>query len=239
MSESPRQLPLHLPHRPALGRADFLVAPANELAVAWLDAWPGWPDAALVLHGPAGSGKTHLAAVWQQRSGALALDGAALADGTPPTELLGTSVAAVLDGVDSLLGHSTRLERQLLHLVNHIRESDGFLLLTARTPLAQWPMQLPDLRSRLAAAPAAGLGAPDDQLIAAVLVKLFNDRQLQVRPEVVRYLLPRMERSFAAARRLVAALDDASLAARREITIPLAKTVLAQTGGQPEQPNAG
>jgi len=239
VSEAGRQLPLDLPHRPALGRADFLVAPANELAVAWLDRWPDWPGAALVLTGPAGSGKTHLAAVWQRISGAVALDGTALAEGTAPGELLGEATAAVLDGADALFGagdhpgaddHGERLERQLLHLLNHLREAGGHLLLTARAHPARWPAALPDLRSRLSAAAVAELGAPDDQLIAAVLVKLFADRQLRVPPEVVRFLLPRMERSFAAARRIVAALDRASLAARREITVPLARDVLAREG---------
>ncbi|SDF82469.1 DnaA regulatory inactivator Hda [Limimonas halophila] len=247
MSENGRQLPLDLPHRPALGRADFLVAPANEVAVAWLDRWPEWPGSVLVLTGPAGSGKTHLAAVWQRMSGAVALDGAALAEGTAPAELLGDATAAVLDDADALFtagDHGERLERQLLHLVNHMREAGGHLLITAREHPSRWPVALPDLASRLAAAAVADLGPPDDQLIAAVLVKLFADRQLKVPPEVVRFLLPRMERSFAAARRIVAALDHASLAAKREITVPLARDVLAREGDatghvEPGEPTSG
>jgi len=242
VSESDRQLPLDLPHRPALGRADFLVAPANEVAVAWLDRWPDWPGSVLVLTGPAGSGKTHLAAVWQRMSGAVALDGAALAEGTAPGELLGDATAAVLDGADALLGtgdHPERLERQLLHLVNHMREAGGHLLITARTHPGRWPVALADLHSRLAAAAVAELGAPDEQLIAAVLVKLFSDRQLRVPPEVVRFLVPRMERSFGAARRIVAVLDRASLAARREITVPLARDVLIREGELPGGAESG
>jgi DnaA regulatory inactivator Hda len=231
------QLPLSLPHRPALDREDFLVAEANATAVAWIDVWPAWPQPVLVLYGPAGCGKSHLGQVWCRRSGASQLDRARLVQADPPELLAAGQGAALLDDADRLLAGApepAQAERQLLHLTNLARERGGHLLLTARTPPARWPLGLPDLRSRLAAATCVELGAPDDTLIEAVLVKLFSDRQLRVPPEVVRFLLPRMERSFAAARQLVDALDAASLAQRREITVPLARRVLAGTGSDPE-----
>lgn len=229
MTETVRQLALELPHRPALQREDFLVAPANELAVAWIDRWPRWPQPAMLLHGPAGSGKSHLCSVWRRASGAVDLPGEALKSQEPPS-LLGAHRAAVIDGFDTLVADcredAPALERRVLHLYNLLREREGHLLLTGRNPPAGWRIALPDLRSRLGAAPAVELGRPDDRLIEAVLVKLFADRQLRVAPDVIRFLLPRIERSFAALRDLVAELDRASLAARREITIPLARAVL-------------
>ena len=225
---TPAQLPLDLPHRPALGREDFLVADANETAVAWIDLWPGWPQPALVLHGPAGSGKTHLAQVWRHTSGAAEADAARLLAADPP-ELLGAGSDLLLDDADRAVQEACdrdAVERRLLHLYNVVRERGGHLLLTARNAPARWDLRLPDLRSRLQAATCAELGAPDDQLIQAVLIKLFADRQLRVPPEVVRFLLVRMERSFAEAERIVDALDAASLAARKDITVPLARQVL-------------
>jgi DnaA regulatory inactivator Hda len=225
---TPAQLPLDLPHRPALGREDFLVAEANETAVAWIDLWPSWPQPALVLHGPAGSGKTHLAQVWRHTSGAAEADAQHLLTADPP-ELLGSGTDLLLDDADRAVQEADdrdAVERRLLHLYNVVRERGGHLLLTARSAPARWELRLADLRSRLQAATCAELGAPDDQLIQAVLIKLFADRQLRVPPEVVRFLLLRMERSFAEAERIVDALDAASLAARKEITVPLARTVL-------------
>ena len=225
---TPAQLPLDLPHRPALGREDFLVASANRTAVAWIDLWPSWPQPALVLHGPTGSGKTHLAQVWRHTSGAAAADAARLLADDPP-DLLGAGTELLLDDADRVIGDARDravVERRLLHLYNVVRERGGHLLLTARNAPARWSLKLPDLRSRLRAATCAELGAPDDQLIQAVLIKLFADRQLRVPPEVVRFLLLRMERSFAEAERIVDALDAASLAARKEITVPLARQVL-------------
>jgi DnaA regulatory inactivator Hda len=225
---TPAQLPLHLPHRPALGREDFLVAHANETAVAWIDLWPSWPQPALVLHGPAGSGKTHLAQVWRHTSGAAEADARRLLTADPP-ELLGSGTDLLLDDADRAVQEADdrdAVERRLLHLYNVVRERGGHLLLTARSAPARWDLRLPDLRSRLQAATCAELGAPDDQLIQAVLIKLFADRQLRVAPEVVRFLLLRMERSFAEAERIVDALDAASLAQRKEITVPLARQVL-------------
>ncbi len=221
------QLPLALELRPALGRDDFLVAPGNEVAVAWIDRWPDWPGPALALYGPPGCGKTHLCQVWRAMSGAVQADAAAL-DANQPPELLGAARACVLDGAEAALGVDAERERRVLHLYNLLSERGGHLLVTGRDAPARWACALPDLGSRLAAMTAARLAAPDDALIEAVLVKLFADRQLRVGSEVVRFLSARMERSFEAARALVAALDRAALADRRAVTVPLARRVLAE-----------
>jgi chromosomal replication initiation ATPase DnaA len=214
------QLPLELGHRPALGRADFLLAPCNAEAVAWLDRWPQWPGPALVLYGPAGSGKSHLGHVFAARSGARALDAAALATDRIPASL-GDARAAMVDDAERAS------EEPLLHLYNLLVERRGHLLVIAREPPARWVIALADLRSRLLAAPAVAVREPDDALIGALLVKLFADRQLAVGDELVQYLVPRLERSFAAAAAAVAALDRAALAEQRPITVPLARRVLS------------
>jgi DnaA regulatory inactivator Hda len=215
------QLPLDFGVRPALGRADFLVAPCNEAAIAWLDRWPRWPCPALALWGPAGSGKTHLAEVWRALSHAALIDALALTSARVP-QLLGAATAAAVDDADRAE------EEALLHLYNLVAERQGHLLLVAREPPSRWNISLPDLRSRLLASPAVTVEAPDDGVLGAVLVKLFADRQLSVGEEVVAYLLVQLERSFAAAQEAVAALDAASLAHGRRITVPLARQVLAQ-----------
>ncbi len=228
------QLPLELPLRPALGREDFLVAPCNEVAVAWIDRWPDWPGPALALYGPPGCGKTHLCQVWRAASGAVEIDGSLLARAEPP-ELLGAARTCVLDDAEGLLGAEGANAERLLHLFNSVVERGGQLLLAARAAPARWPCGLADLGSRLAAATAVRLEAPDDALMEALLVKLFADRQLVVGEELVRYLLARMERSFAAARALVAALDRAALAEGRAVTVPLARRVLEGYETTPEQ----
>jgi len=222
----PSQLALDLPHRTAMDATDFLVAPCNRTAVALLDRWPAWPGPALVLHGPEGCGKTHLTHVWRRRSGAVEIDRQALTVDALP-DLLGTARAAVVEDTDRGFD-----ERALLHLHNLLAQDGGHLLLTGRAAPAAWGVALPDLASRLGAALTASVGAPDDALIGAVLIKHLNDRQLSVEPAVVTFLLARMERSFAAARALVAALDAAALSARRNITVPLAREVLRQLDEQ-------
>jgi chromosomal replication initiation ATPase DnaA len=197
------QLAFAFEHRPALTGDDFLVAPSNAAAVAWLDAWPDWPAPLLVIHGPAGSGKSHLGQVFRARAG----DGerARLIDNALP----------IAD------------EEALLHLYNTLAAERGHILMLARTPPIQWDVGLADLRSRLLAAPSVTIGAPDDELIRAVLGKLFSDRQLRVEADVIEYLARRMERSLGEAQRLVAELDRAALAESRAITLPLARAVLS------------
>lgn len=217
-----------LPHRAALGREDFLIAASNRDAVAWIDAWPGWPAAALAIVGPAGCGKTHLAEVWRARSHAPRIAAAALTVEGVGATLEGHGAVVVEDadrGVD---------ERALLHLYNALAERRGHLLLTARLAPARWSIALADLRSRLNAAPVVEIGPPDDTLIEAVLVKLFADRQLRVSPDVIGFLLVRLERSLGAAAEAVAALDAAALQERRNITVPLARAVLRDREGDEE-----
>jgi chromosomal replication initiation ATPase DnaA len=213
------QLPLDLGFRPALGRADFFVAPCNEEAVAWLEKWPHWPSPLLALAGPPRSGKSHLAEVWRARSGAVSIKAGDLQSSGLP-ELLGPATAAVIDNADAAE------EEALLHFYNLLAERRGHLLVIAREPPARWGIRLDDLRSRLLAAPVVAVKPPDEDVIGALLVKLFADRQLIVGEEVLAYLRVQLERSFEAAHETVAALDAASLADSRAITIPFARQVL-------------
>jgi chromosomal replication initiation ATPase DnaA len=216
------QLGLNLPGIPALGRDDFLVAPSNALAVALIDAWPDWQAGKLVLTGPQGSGKTHLAHVWAARSGATLIAARDIAEANVPA--LASGPVAVED-VPEAAGLET-VETALFHLHNLALASGQTLMFTGAPPLAAWPMALPDLKSRLQGAASAELAPPDDMLLAAVLAKLFADRQLTPRANVIAFLVPRMDRSFAAARRIVERLDQASLGKRRPITRTLAREVL-------------
>ena len=219
------QIPLDLGHRAAMECEDFLVAPSNGDAVAWLDRWPSWPAPALTVYGPAGCGKTHLGHVWRARSHAPIANGETL-DRIDLPALLARANAVVVVDADKVAGRPAN-EEALFHLYNLARDSGGHLLLLSRKPPARWRVKLADLRSRIKAAPAVGVEAPDDALLAAVLVKLFADRQLRPGMDLITYLLARMERSLDAARRVVAALDRASLAAHRPLTVPLAREVLA------------
>ncbi|MBI1261554.1 MAG: chromosomal replication initiator DnaA [Rhizobiales bacterium] len=220
-----RQLVFELSHRPALGREDFLVAPSNEDAVALIDAWPNWPGQAAALSGPAGSGKSHLAEVWCERSRAVPVKAQALEAADVPA--LVARGATVVEDLEAL---NEAGERQLFHLINLMREEKGHLLLTAREAPAHLPLTLPDLVSRLKAMPHAALGAPDDRLLGGILVKLFADRQLHPAEPVISYLVSHMERSVAVARDLVLRLDRTALAGKRPITVPLAAEILQELG---------
>jgi chromosomal replication initiation ATPase DnaA len=226
------QLVFDLATRPALGRADFFVSPANRLALAQLDAWPAWPEGRLAVTGPAGSGKTHLAHVWAARSGAriIAAHDLALIDlaRLPARSALAVEDADQLSALDP--GARRAMEEALFHIANHLALGGGSLMVSGRAAPAQWDLALPDLASRLGAAPVARLEPPDDALLAAVLVKLFTDRQLPVTPDLVTYLVSRMDRSFVAAETLVARLDAAGLERRRRVTRALAAEVLRERG---------
>ncbi|HEY4473320.1 MAG TPA: hypothetical protein VGN21_19260 [Stellaceae bacterium] len=225
MSDPIRQLVIDLPPRPAHGRADFLVSECNRAALERIERWPDWSGGRLVLYGPQGSGKSHLARLWCAQSGARYVAGRDLASELPLADGA-LPPAMVVDDAEAAS------ERALLHLYNSCAEAGTALLVVNRNAPAAWPIDLPDLASRLRAMPAVGIDMPDDALLAAVLVKHFADRQLRIAPSVIGYLVPRMERSFAMAASLAARLDELGLAGGRSIGLALARQALAELGAE-------
>jgi chromosomal replication initiation ATPase DnaA len=226
------QLPLPLPPRaPTFDRANFVVSASNAAALGWVERWPNWPARALLLHGPAGSGKTHLVHLWAARSGAEILSGGDLGDAAVQHWYERGDRPIAIDDADRAT------EPNLLHLYNACLEVGSSLLLTAGRSAAAWPIGLGDLASRLRALPAVGIAAPDDALLGAVLAKHFADRQLQPPPDLIPYLLLRIERSFAAAAAIVERLDHAALERREPIAAPLARRLLQPASDQTLPPS--
>jgi chromosomal replication initiation ATPase DnaA len=214
-----RQLILDLTRAPAFEAEDFLVSSSNEEAFGLIDLWPEWPSPMLILTGPAGSGKSHLAAIWARRAQARILR----PDETLEPEALAAHAAILIEDCDRL----RRPEAALFHLINLLKETGGSLLLTARQKPDLWGIATPDLLSRLRLAPTASIGEPDSALIRAVLVKLFTDRQIRIEEDVIAYAALHLDQSLDEAARFVQAVDDAALSAGRRITKPLAIAAIA------------
>ena len=222
-----RQLPLALqPRSGSHEREDLAVGPSNRDVLAWIDAWPAWPGGGLVVHGPEGSGKSHLASIWATRAGA---DRLSLA--SPLERIAGLSrPALLLEDADRALSAGAAAEQALFHAYNLVVQAGGTLMLTAREPAPRWGIALADLRSRLQALPAAELKPPDDAMLAAVLSKLFADRQIPPDREIVHFIASRVERRLSTLGAVVDELDRAALAAGRGVTLPFVRQVLRERG---------
>jgi len=216
----PRQLAFALPHAESLTRDNFLEGPANSAGLALVDSWPEWPNRIMLLVGPEGSGKSHLAAIWVEQAGARSISAHALTPAAVPGAL--ATGALVVEDLKS----SDFDERALFHLLNLAREDGASVLITARVQPSAFEIELRDLRSRLRAVPAVQLLPPDDQLFRALVVKFCADRQLSVDETVVSYLATRIERSCAAARQAVELLDTEALRLGRPVTRALAAELL-------------
>src|SRR5262245_4092677 len=213
--DSERQLPLDLAHAEGRSRAHLVVSRANEAAVSLIDRWPDWPAPIAVLAGPTGSGKSHLGAIWREMTGAVALTRRRAGEGAAPA---GEGAALFLDDADA----GGLDETGLFHALNAVRAAGSFMLITARRFPSAWGVRLPDLASRLKAAATVEIGEPDDDLLAGVIAKLFADRQVDVEPHVIQYIVRRIERSLATAIRVVERLDQMALEQQVRITRALA-----------------
>jgi chromosomal replication initiation ATPase DnaA len=223
MTGSPRQLTLDWPHQPSFAVEDFLPAPSNREALAAIHRWPQWPSRLMLLVGPEGSGKSHLAALWAVKSAAKTIFADRLDEAD--IERCAESISVLIEDADRI-GEG---EKRLFHIVNAAVQTQAFMLLTARAPPDAWNLRTPDLLSRLRLAPLVALGAPDVELTESVLFKLFSDRQLMVEPRVVAFIALRIERSLAAARDIVAALDREALSRGRRVTRAMAGELLRET----------
>ncbi|WP_417519539.1 HdaA/DnaA family protein [Minwuia sp.] len=218
---NPEQLIIQFAQTTTYAQDQFLPADCNRRALARILDTSGWTDHALIIHGPPRCGKTHLSHIW-----------AALNDGH-----LINGVDLTFDAVPGLSGRSIVVEnaenaedpRVLFHLYNLQREDRGRLLMVSRRPPAGWGYDLPDLTSRIAATPTEEIIQPGEDLLGPLLVKLAADRQMVLPPDVVQYMLKRLERSFAAAERIVKALDDAALKTQQRISLPLARKIMDGT----------
>lgn len=240
----PRQGAFDLAYRPDLAAEEFLVSECNRNAWTAIENWERWPGRRLALTGPAESGKTHLASIWASRTGAARLHAAELNEDR--MRRLMEAPAVLVENVDrvALLPDATRreIETTLFHLLNFTAAEGRPVLVTGRTGPGRWEIASPDLASRLAAMAHVAISPPDDAILSLVLRKLFKDRQQLVGQDVVDYVVLRMERSFAAARDLAAALDRKALAERRRITRPLAADLLAEraaNGGPAQEKDRG
>jgi chromosomal replication initiation ATPase DnaA len=216
----PRQLAFALPHAESLTRDNFLAGPANEAGLALIESWPDWPNRIMLLVGPEGSGKSHLAAIWAEQAGARSISAHALTQAAVPGALA-TGALVVED-----LKPSDFDERAMFHLMNLAREDGASILVTARIAPSAFEVELPDLRSRLRAVPTVSLLPPDDLLFRGLIVKFCADRQMNIDESVVSYLASRIERSYAAARQAVDLLDTEALRLGRPVTRALAAELL-------------
>lgn len=222
------QLALGFGPRDEFNADGFIASESNNDARSAMKAWHGWPGHVMALVGAAGTGKTHLASIWRDRTGAATIDARRISEAL---DGLAGDRPVLVENVDRGMD-----EPGLFHLINRAgQDAIPGLLLTARSAPSRWTVTTPDLTSRLAALPVVELGEPDDVLLRQVLDKLFRDRQSPVTPGLIDYLLPRMERSVDSARRLVATLDLVALGRKTPVT----RTVVRQVLQELEDPESG
>lgn len=221
----PSQIPLSFDVTPSKGRDDLIVSRSIDGAIQVIDQWPNWPSHLVVLAGPTGSGKSHIAHIWQQKSDALEVS---LSAGTDNLVDAVKITPVLVENIDQLLATSQVDETKLFHMLNSAKEAGSFVLMTARSWPASWKVGLPDLASRIKAATIVEISEPDEQLLTQVIFKLFADRQVEIDEKTVNYLVMRMERSLAVASDIVEAMDELALSKKTSVSRAIAAEVLSK-----------
>ena len=221
----PSQIPLSFEITPSKGRDDLIVSQSVQGAITMIDEWPNWPSHLVVLAGPTGSGKSHIAHIWLQKADAI--ESSLVDDADDLVETVKTT-PILIENVDQLLASSQADETQLFHLLNAAKEAGSFVLMTARSWPASWKVSLPDLASRIKAATIVEISEPDENLLSQVIFKLFADRQVEIDEKTVNYLVMRMERSLAVASKIVEAMDELALSKKTSVNRTIAAEVLAK-----------
>lgn len=202
--------------KPAFKEHDFIISESNKHAYAIINKWPDWDFNILLLYGPPASGKTHLCRIWQKKSDASHITAEDIYKNT-----LKNDKNYILENIEKVHDESS-----LFHFFNHMKEGNGFLLMTAKNNPQNLGIRLADLRSRINAVQSIGVANPDNELLSTIFVKNFSDRQLKVDMEVINYIISRMERSFEEIPRIVDMLDKQALKEKKNITIPFVRSVL-------------
>ncbi len=216
------QLPFDYGHTPSHHEDDFIEGEGNTLALAHVRAFPAWPHPLTLIEGPPKSGKSHLSRIFIDRAEAVVA--------TPQSaERLageGGTRPVVVEDVE----RSGYAEAALFHLLNQSMRDRRPVLMTTREPIANWPFETDDLKSRARLAQRFTLALSDDIQLSQMFVKLFGDRQVAVDPKVIAYMVARMERSPESAVALAETADRLALARGSAITRRIAARALAEQG---------
>ena len=210
------------------GEEDFLVTACNELAYKKIKLWPYWQHFALSIFGPKSCGKSHLAHIWISRVQnslpqpiEIPIIPAQNINMKNVNKFINNYQYLVIDNFDAEIN-----EEALFHLYNAFNTPEHFALFTSEIPLAKIPLKLPDLRSRLNTIPVAEILMPDDEMLTALIAKLFNDKQIIISQEILDYILKNAERSFNYIARLINEIDDISWTYGRAVTIPIVREAI-------------
>lgn len=218
------QLLLNLGHRSSFEKEDFLISACNRDAISWVDMWKDWPASALVIYGSPSCGKTHLAYVWKKISEGMVVD-SSLINEEKVKEIIEQEKPVAIDGIDSLIENKD-YETMLFHIYNGLKEKNIPLLLTMRIPPVRQNFHVKDLASRIRSLPSAHISDPDEDLLSALLAKMFSDRQINVGFDVIEYTVKRMERSFERAYEIVNIADKTAMISKRPVTVSIMRDIL-------------
>ena len=228
MNQNNEQMIFDLRRPSKNGLENFFITGSNEVAVGAIKKWKTWPEKKLILLGESGSGKSHLVDFWAKESHGRSIKVVDLC-GYDVIDL-SQNEALIIENIDDITTYGPtkkqRIEEELFHLINAVAQASCYLLITSSSSVSSWDVQLPDLLSRLMSITIVEILPPDDQLLMAILLKQFDDRQITISPEFITFVSKRINRTYDSICKFVDRIDFLALEQKREVTIPIARKIL-------------
>jgi len=198
---------------------DYYVSDSNYFAFNLIDKWPRWEKRILNISGDKFSGKTHLANIFKLKSSALFLNENQINDDLFKKIKLHECI--IVDGFSNSID-----EKLTYAILNLVDQDSKYLLINSETPLGEINFNLPDLASRSKNLLHAKIDPPDDDLIFAIILKNFSDRQIKLEKKIIEFIINRIDRSYSKISEFIYKIDELSLKKKKPINLKTIKEIL-------------
>ena len=213
------QLLLELDYKTNFNEHDFYLSKSNSSAFKIINTWPAWDKKILNISGEKFSGKSHLANIFKLKSNAFLVQGNKINNSIFKNLKLYESI--VIDDFEEC-----NEEEILYSIFNLVDQDSKYLLINSLKPINKIKFKLPDLSSRTKNCLYAEIENPDDELLFAIILKNFSDRQIKIEKKIINFIISRIDRSYRKIDEFIYKIDELSLKKKKPINIKTIKDIL-------------
>ena len=198
---------------------DFYVSKSNYYAFQLIEKWPKWEKNILNISGEKYSGKTHLSNIFLNKNGGIKVEEKEINNEIFKKFKLYENI--IIDSYDN------KVDEKLIYSIFNLADQDNkYLIINSINPINKIDFKLNDLKSRSKNCLFAQIENPDDELMFAIILKSFSDRQIQIDKKLIDFIIKRIDRSYGKIADFIYKVDELSLKKKKAISINIIKEIL-------------